>query len=97
VELSGGSPAVAQALSVGPIDAGVTAREIVIQFAREFEGARVVDGVLVKSSLSFPVHPQDTHLLFWLNNWFRIKHSDRTIERMLGYWVLIDAWEADPK
>ncbi|MBQ4826308.1 MULTISPECIES: ABC transporter substrate-binding protein [unclassified Leisingera] len=97
VELSGGSPAVAQALSVGRVDAGVTAREIAVQFTREFEGVRVVDGVIVKSPLSFPVRPQDTHLQSWLNNWFRIKHADRTIERMLEYWVLTDAWEADHK
>lgn len=97
VELSGGSPAVAQALSVGRVDAGMTSREIATQFTREFEGVRVTDGVVVKSPLSFPVRPTDTHLQSWLNNWFRIKHADRTIERMLEYWVLTDAWEADHK
>lgn len=97
VELSGGSPAVAQALSVGRIDAGVTAREIATQFTREFEGVRLTDGVIVKSPLSFPVRPTDTHLEAWLNNWFRIKQADRTIERMLDYWVMSDAWEADHK
>lgn len=97
VELSGGSPAVAQALSVGRVDAGITAREIATQFTREFDGVRVVDGIIVKSPLSFPVRPTDTHLQSWLNNWFRIKHADRTIERLLDYWVLSDAWEADHK
>ncbi len=97
VELSGGSPAVAQALSVGRVDAGVTSSEIAKQFTTEFEGVRILDGTIVQSPLSFPVRPSDTHLESWLNNWFRIKKADRTIERMLDYWVLSDAWEADHK
>lgn len=97
VELSGGSPAVAQALSVGRVDAGVTSREIATQFTSEFEGVRLLDGTIVRSPLSFPVRPTDTHLESWLNNWFRIKKADRTIERMLEYWVHTDAWEADHK
>ncbi|WP_298855857.1 ABC transporter substrate-binding protein [uncultured Ruegeria sp.] len=97
VELSGGSPAVAQALSVGRVDAGVTSREIATQFTTEFEGVRLLDGTIVQSPLSFPVRPTDTHLEAWLNNWFRIKKADRTIERMLEYWVHTKAWEADHK
>ncbi|WP_299778302.1 ABC transporter substrate-binding protein [uncultured Roseobacter sp.] len=97
VELSGGSPAVAQALSVGRVNAGVTSREIATQFTTEFEGVRVLDGTIVQSPLSFPVRPTDTHLESWLNNWFRIKKADRTIERMLDYWVHTDAWEVDHK
>ncbi|MEI4484900.1 ABC transporter substrate-binding protein [Frigidibacter sp. MR17.14] len=97
VELSGGSPAVAQALSVGRVDAGVTARGIAAQFTREFEGMRILDGVIVKGAMSFPVRPDDTHLAAWINNWFRIKKADRTLERMIDYWVLTDAWEADHK
>lgn len=97
VELSGGSPAVAQALSVGRVDAGVTSREIATQFTTEFEGVRLLDGTIVQSPLSFPVRPTDTHLEAWLNNWFRIKKADRTIERMLDYWVHTKAWETDHK
>lgn len=97
VELSGGSPAVAQALSVDRVDAGVTSREIAAQFTTEFEGVRITDGTIVQSPLSFPVRPTDMHLESWLNNWFRIKKADRTIERMLDYWVHTKAWEADHK
>lgn len=97
VELSGGSPAVAQALSVGRVDAGVTSREIATQFTTEFEGVHILDGTIVQSPLSFPVRPTDTHLEAWLNNWFRLKKADRTIERLLKYWVLSDAWEAAHK
>jgi polar amino acid transport system substrate-binding protein len=97
VELSGGSPAVAQALSVGRVDAGVTARSIAQQFTVEFDGVKILDDVIVQSPVSFPVRPADTHLEAWLNNWFRLKKTDRTIERMLDYWVMSDAWEADHK
>ena len=97
VELSGGSPAVAQALSVHRVDAGITARGIASQFTREFDGMRILDGVIVKGAMSFPVRPDDTHLAAWINNWFRLKKADRTLERMINYWVLTDAWEADHK
>ena len=97
VELSGGTPAVAQALSVGRVDAGVTAFEIADQFTREFDDIRILDGVIVESPVSFPVRPEDHHLLQFLNNWFRVRKADRTIDRLLDYWVRSDAWEADHK
>ena len=86
VELSGGSPAVAQALSVGRVDAGVTDRSIANQFTSEFEGIHVLDGVIVSSPLSWPVRPADTHFLAFINNYFKVRKADKSIERLLDYW-----------
>jgi len=82
---------------VGRVDAGVTAYEIAAQFTREFDNVQILEGSIVESPLSFPVRPEDTHLMAYLNNWFRLKKADKTIEGLLNYWVLTKAWEQDHK
>lgn len=95
VELSGGSPAVAQALSVGRVDAGVGQRDIAAPFTREFDNIRIVEGVISSSPFSFPTRPADTHLLEFLNNYFRVKKADGSIDALLDYWVRSKDWEND--
>ncbi|WP_271274327.1 substrate-binding periplasmic protein [Aliamphritea hakodatensis] len=96
-EYGGGTPAVAQAITTGRIDAGVTELGIAQAMTRQFPELKILDGSILKSPLSFAVRPADTHLVAVLNNYFTLKQGDNTMDKLLDYWVRTDAWEKDHK
>lgn len=96
-EFSGGTPAVAQAITTGRIHAGVTELGIAQAMVRQFPEFKILEGSLLKSPLSFAVRPSDTHFLAVLNNYFTLKQGDNTMDNLLDYWVRTSAWEKDHK
>lgn len=96
-EYTGGTAAVAQALSAGRIDALVADLGNVSNFVEEFDNIRILDGIIVKNPLSFAVRPDAFHLKMWLDNYVELITSDKRLDDMVDYWWNTTAWMKDHK
>ena len=96
-EFTGGTAAVAQALSAGRIDATVSDLGNVTNFVNEFGNLKILDGIIVKNPLAFAVRPDEAHLKFWLDNYVELITSDKRLDQMVNYWWNTTEWEKDHK
>lgn len=96
-EFSGGTAAVAQALSAGRLDGLVSDLGNVSNFLNDFDNLKLLDGIVVKNPLSFAVRPDAFHLKMWLDNYVELTTSDKRLEKMVNYWWNTTEWEKDHK
>lgn len=96
-EYAGGTAAVAQAVSSGRVDAGISDKANVSTFINSNDKLMVLEGTLSKEPLGFAVRPDSTHLLHALNNYMRLIRYDGRLGEKIDYWWNSTAWEADNK
>lgn len=96
-EYTGGTAAVAQALSTGRLDGLVSDLGNVTNFLNDFDNLKLLDGIIVKNPLSFAVRPDAFHLKMWLDNYVELITSDKRLEQLVDYWWNTTDWEKDHK
>ena len=96
-EYAGGGAAVATAALEGRTDAGINAFSTVRGYLKTFKNMKILDGVLKRGPVCWPVRPEETHLLEMLNNFIRYKQADGSLTALVDYWWTTDAWEKDHK
>jgi polar amino acid transport system substrate-binding protein len=94
-ELTGGGPAVAQAVAADQADAGIIDMASAAGYVFEYPDFRVLDGALKKWPLSFATRPDEVHLLRWLDNYFMLIQLDGRLDQLAEYWMWGPAWKAD--
>lgn len=96
-EYAGGTAPVAQAVSSGRIDAGVSDLGNVNNFVNEFQNLKILDGIITREPLAFAVKPDAFHLKLWLDNYVELMTADKRLDKLLDYWWTSSAWEKDHK
>ena len=96
-EYAGGGAAVATAVMAGRVDAGVNGFSVVRGYMKDFKDMRLMDGILYHGPVSWPVRPEDTHLLHMLNNFIHLAEADGRLKVLVDYWWTTNAWEKDHK
>jgi len=96
-EFAGGTAAVAQAVSAGRVDSGVSDIANINNFVKEFGNLRILDGVLTREPLAFAVQPSHFHLKMWLDNYIELISADRRLDALVQYWWNSSDWEKDHK
>ncbi len=96
-EFSGGTVDVAQAVSSGRVDAGISDLANVANFAKELGNIKILEGTLSREPLAFAVHPSHNHLKFWLDNYVELISSNKRLDELLQYWWVSSDWEKDHK
>jgi len=91
-EYAGGGAAVATAAMSGRADVGINGFSTVRGYMKSFKEMKVLDGVLHHGPVSWPVRPEDTHLLEMLNNFIRFKDADGSLKVLVDYWWTTDEW-----
>ena len=94
-ELTGGGPAVAQAVAADQADAGIIGMASAAGYVFDYPDFRVLDGALKKWPLSFATRPDEVHLLRWLDNYFMLIQLDGRLDQLAEYWMWGPAWKAD--
>ncbi|MEN3931513.1 ABC transporter substrate-binding protein [Microvirga sp. W0021] len=96
-EFSGGTVDVAQAVSTGRIDAGVSDVANIRTFIKEYGNLKILENAMAREPLAFAVNPSHNHLKFWLDNYIEVVSADKRLDELLDYWWNSDAWEKDHK
>lgn len=96
-EFAGGTAAMAQALSTGRLDGGVSDLGNVTNFVREFGNLKILEGVITREPLAFATKASNVHLKFWLDNYVELITADRRLEKQVDYWWNSTDWEKDHK
>lgn len=96
-EFSGGTVDVAQAVSAGRVDSGVSDLANVTNFVKEYGNLKILDGIISREPLAFAVHPSHNHLKFWLDNYVELISSDKRLDDLVQYWWNSSDWEKDHK
>ncbi len=96
-EFSGGTAAVAQAVSAGRVDAGVSDLANVTSFIKEFDNLKLLEGSISREPLAFAVQPSHNHLKFWLDNYIEVITADKRLDGLIQYWWNSSDWEKDHK
>lgn len=93
----GGGPIVLAAVKDGHADAAVNDESSVIGSIAELppNTLTVLPGSFSKQPLSFAVRPEDTHLLQWINLFFKWTREDGRYDQNINYWVKTMDWKKD--
>jgi polar amino acid transport system substrate-binding protein len=93
----GGGPLLINAVLSGHADIGVNDESAVTGQLAEFppDSIRILDVKMSQQPLAFAVRPDDTHLLQWINLFFRWIHEDGRYDANINYWVKSLDWKKD--
>lgn len=94
-EFSGGAAAIAQAVKMNRVDAGINGRSGAQSIVKDFSGFHILDGTLTRDPLCFATRPDELHLLQWMNNYFTFIRADGRLDRLLDYWRRSLAWKQE--
>lgn len=96
-EFSGGGAAIAQAVSAGRLDGALTDTGNGNGYVREFKNLKMLEGVITREPLGFAMRAEDTHLKFWVDNYFELISANKQLDKMLEYWWHTTKWVDDHK
>lgn len=93
----GGGPLLINAVLSGHADIGVNDESAVTGQLAEFppDSIRILDVKMSQQPLAFAVRPEDTHLLQWINLFFRWIREDGRYDANINYWVKSLDWKKD--
>ncbi len=93
----GGGPLLINAVLAGHADIGVNDETAVVGQMAEFPpgSIEILPIRLSKQPLAFAVRPEDTHLLQWVNLFFRWVREDGRYDQNINYWVKSLDWKKD--
>ncbi|OQY57685.1 MAG: amino acid ABC transporter substrate-binding protein [Desulfobacteraceae bacterium 4572_88] len=93
----GGGPLLINAVMSGHADIGVNDESAVTGQLAEFppDSIRILDVKMSQQPLAFAVRPDETHLLQWINLFFRWIHEDGRYDTNINYWVKSLDWKKD--
>jgi polar amino acid transport system substrate-binding protein len=94
-EFSGGAAAIAQAVKMNRVDAGINGRSGAQSIVKDFPGFHILEGAMTRDPLCFATRPDELHLLEWMNNYFTFIRADGRLDRLLDYWRKSLAWKQD--
>jgi len=94
-EFAGGGAAVAQAVAVDRVDAGINDIAAAAGYMVEYTEFHVLEGAPKRWPLSFATRPEETHLLRWMDNYFMLIRNDGRLETLANYWMRGPAWKKD--
>jgi polar amino acid transport system substrate-binding protein len=93
----GGGPMLINALLAGHVDIGVNDESSIIGQLENFppDTIEILPLALSTQPLAFAVRPEDTHLLQWINLFFKWIHEDGRYDENINYWVKSLNWKKD--
>lgn len=90
-------PASAQALAAGRVDGALTDLGNAQSYVGEYDNLTILDGIITREPLAFATRAENSHLKFWMDNYFELISANGKLERLVEYWWNSRAWEADHK
>jgi len=94
-EFAGGGAAVAQAVSADRVDAGINDQASAAGYLIDYPDFKILKGAPKRWPLSFATLPANTHLLFWMNNYFMLIKNDGRLDKLANYWMRGPEWKQD--
>jgi polar amino acid transport system substrate-binding protein len=93
----GGGPLLINAVLSGHADIGVNDESAVTGQLAEFppDSIRILSVKMSQQPLAFAVRPDNTHLLQWINLFFRWIREDGRYDENINYWVKSLDWKKD--
>ena len=90
-------PASAQALAAGRVDGALTDLGNAQSYVGGYDNLMILDGIITREPLAFATRAENSHLKFWMDNYFELISANGKLDRLVEYWWNSRDWEADHK
>ncbi|EIM76516.1 extracellular solute-binding protein, family 3 family protein 7 [Nitratireductor aquibiodomus RA22] len=90
-------PAAAQALAAGRVDGALTDLGNAQTYVGGYDNLMILDGIITREPLAFATRAENSHLKFWMDNYFELVSANGKLDRLVEYWWNSRDWEADHK